>query len=185
VSFAAPGVPTKESARVVAETESPKALKVLPEAIPDELKARPQWVCWRYAMGSKNRWTKHPYNPCTGRKASSTDLLTWSSFDEVFEAYVAGDYDGVGFVFCSGDPYTGVDLDGCRDPKSGEVKPWAVEIVSSLGGYTELSPSGQGLHIVVKGKAPKALKLPYIEMYSIERFFTMTGHPTAVLGVAA
>ncbi len=170
---------------MVAETESPKALEVVPEGIPDELKARPQWVCWRYSLISKNRWTKHPYDPCTGQKASSTDLLTWSCFDEVFEAYATGGYDGVGFVFCSGDPYTGVDLDGCRDPESGEVKAWAAEIVSSLGGYTELSPSGKGLHIVVKGKAPKALKLPYIEMYSSERFFTMTGHAADVVEVAA
>jgi primase-polymerase (primpol)-like protein len=88
-------------------------------------------------------------------------------------------------MFCSGDPFTGMDLDGCRDPESGEVKVWAAEIVSSLGGYTELSPSGKGLHIIVKGKAPKALKLPYIEMYSIERFFTMTGHAAGVVEVAA
>ncbi len=170
---------------MIAETESPKALKVLPEGIPDELKARPQWVCWRYALDSKGRWTKHPYDPRTGRKASSTDLLTWSSFKDVLAAHRAGGYDGVGFMLCSGDPYTGVDLDDCRDSETGEVEAWAAKIVSFLGGYTELSPSGKGLHIIVKGKAPKALKLPYIEMYSIERFFTMSGHPADVVEVAA
>ncbi len=170
---------------MIAETESPKALKVLPEGIPDELKARPQWVCWRYALDSKGRWTKHPYDPRTGRKAKSTDLLTWSPFEDVLTAHKAGGYDGVGFMFCSGDPYTGVDLDGCRDPETGEVEAWAAEIVQYLDGYTELSPSGKGLHVIVKGKAPKALKLPHIEMYSIERFFTMSGHAAGVLEVVA
>ena len=166
---------------------APEALEVLPEGIPGELKKRPQWVCWRYALDSKGRFTKHPYNPRTGRMASHSDLMTWSRFETVFEAYEsgAGGYDGVGFVFCSGDPYTGVDLDGCRDPETGEVEAWAAEIVALLDSYTELSPSGKGLHIVVEGKVPKALKLPYIEMYSIERFFTMTGHSAGILEAAA
>ena len=166
---------------------APEALEVLPEGIPGELKKRPQWVCWRYALDSKGRWTKHPYNPRTGRKASSTDLMTWSRFETVFEAYEsgAGGYDGVGFVFCSGDPYTGVDLDGCRNPESGEVEAWAAEIVALLDSYTEVSVSGKGLHVIVKGKAPAPLKLPYIEMYSIERFFTMTGVAAGMLEAAS
>ena len=170
MSLIAPGGPTKE---------------VISEGIPDELKARPQWVCWRFALDSKKRWTKHPYNPRTGKMASHSELMTWSGFETVHEAYETGRYDGVGFIFCSGDPYTGVDLDGCRDPETGEVEVWAVEIVHYLDSYTELSPSGKGLHVIVKGKAPKALKLPYIEMYSIERFFTMSGHAAGVLEVAA
>lgn len=75
-----------------------------------------------------------------------------------------------------------MDLDKCRDPESGEVEPWATEIVNGLGSYTELSPSGEGLHIILKGKVPAPLKLDYIEMYSIERYFTISGH---VFGVEA
>jgi primase-polymerase (primpol)-like protein len=161
------------SGGLVVQESSPEALPVEPDGIPAELKRRPQWVNWRYAWDGK-KWTKHPYNPRTGRKASSTDLLTWSSFEDVLKA--AGGYDGVGFMFCSGDSYTGVDLDSCRNPSTGEIEAWAVEIVQDLDSFTEISPSGKGLHVIVKGKVPKALKLPYIEMYSIERFFTMTGH---------
>jgi len=174
---------------MVPKTESPKALKVVSEGIPDELKVRPQWVCWRYALDSKSKWTKHPYNPRTGRMASHSDLMTWSPFEIVLDAYddeSAVGYDGVGFVFCSGDPYTGVDLDACRDPETGEVEAWAAEIVQCLDSYTELSPSGRGLHIVVKGKVPAPLKRGGIEMYSVERYFTMSGHGGAgILGVAA
>lgn len=152
----------------------PKALSVEPEGIPEELKRRPQWVNWKFARNGK-KWTKHPYNPRTGRKASSTDLLTWSTFTEAFEGYSEKPYDGIGFMFCSGDPYTGVDLDGCIDPQTGEVKPWAVKIVEDLDSYTELSPSGTGIHIIARGKTPSPVKRDCIEIYSIERYFTMTG----------
>jgi primase-polymerase (primpol)-like protein len=102
--------------------------------------------------------------------------LTWSAFEEVCDAYEAGTYDGIGFVLCSGDPFTGIDLDGCRNPKSGEIASWAAEIVCCFGSYTELSPSGKGIHILVRAKAPGSLKRPRIEMYSTERYLTVTGH---------
>ena len=153
----------------------PQALQVREHSIPDALKIRPQWVNWRYALQSE-KWTKHPYNPRTGRKASSTDLLTWSAFNEVMEAYKAGAYDGIGFMLCSGDLLMGIDLDGCRDAEGGEVAEWAVGIVRYFDSYTELSPSGSGVHILVKGKAPAALKRPGLEMYSTERYLTVTGH---------
>jgi putative DNA primase/helicase len=155
-------------------TERPQAVRVRERGIPDALKVRPQWVNWRYALQGEN-WTKHPYDPRTGRKASSTDLPTWSSFGEVCGAYEAGNYDGIGFVLCSGDPFTGIDLDGCRDPESGEMATWAEEIVGWFDSYTELSPSGRGVHILVRGKAPGSLKRPQIEMYSTERYLTVTG----------
>ena len=150
-----------------------KTLPVLLENIPDELKVRPQWVVWK-AVGEKP--DKVPYSARTKRKASSTDLLTWSTFEDVLEAYEAGGYAGIGFVFSSGDPYAGVDLDRCRDPETGEIKRWAAEVVNGLDSYTELSPSGKGLHIIVEGKISKSLKRDQIEMYCTERFFTMTGH---------
>ena len=152
----------------------PEPLAVCPVGVPDEIKVCPQWVNWRYArVGGK--WTKHPYDPRSGRKASSTNLLTWSTFDEVLRAYESGDYDGVGFVFCSGDPYAGVDLDGCRDPETGEIELWASEIIGRLDSYTEVSPSGKGVHVIVRGKLPTSVKRRRVEMYATERYFTITG----------
>jgi putative DNA primase/helicase len=159
------------------EATGKKILPVLVENIPEELRVRPQWVVWK-AVGEKP--DKVPYSAKTGRKASSTDLMTWSTFEEVLGAYETSGYDGVGFVFSSGDPYAGVDLDHCRDPETGEIKRWAAEVVSGLDSYTELSPSGKGLHIIVKGKVPKSLNRDQIEMYCTERFFTMTGHVVEV-----
>ena len=157
--------------------QRPQALEVVAEAIPEALTIRPQWVCWRYALNEKYKWTKHPYNPQTGRRASHSDLLTWNAFEEVLEAYEAARYDGIGFVFCSGDPYAGIDLDGCRNPESGEIEPWAAQIVQTFDTYTELSPSGEGIHIIAKGSLPgRGGKRKYIEMYDMKRYFTFTGH---------
>jgi putative DNA primase/helicase len=154
-----------------------KMLPVKPENIPDELKVRPQWVVWK-AEGEKP--DKVPYSARTGRKASSTDLLTWSTFEEAIEAYEDGDCSGVGFVFCSGDPYTGIDLDDCVH-ENGEIAIWALEIVRYLDSYTELSVSGSGLHIIVRGDLPNRRK-DGVEAYSSKRFFTVTGHIVEVGG---
>jgi len=154
--------------------------RILPlrtENIPEELKARPQWVVW-HAVGEKP--DKVPYSAKTGRKASSTDLLTWSTFEEAVATYESGDYDGVGFVFCSGDPYTGIDLDNCVD-EDGEIALWALEIARYFDGYTELSATGSGLHIIVRGNVPNRRKGD-IEVYSSKRFFTVTGHVVEVGG---
>lgn len=151
-------------------------LPVRAESIPNELKTYRAWVLWKLTrVGDKP--TKHPYSVHTGRRASSTDSRTWGSFEEVLKAYEAGGYGGIGFVFSSGDPYCGVDLDAAVDPETGEVAGWAERIIEELDGYTELSPSGSGLHIIAKGRVPTGgNRRGSVEMYDQGRFFTVTGH---------
>ena len=158
------------------------------ENIPEQLTERPQWVCWRLEERDE-KLTKVPYTPGTRSRASSTDLMTWSTFEEALVAYETGPplYDGIGFVFCSADPFVGIDLDDCRDPKSGHIEPWALKIADRVQeGYVEASPSGTGVHIIVEGtvrdggRSRKKVHLNgevvgEIEMYSRGRFFTITG----------
>jgi len=148
------------------------------ENIPEKLTERPQWVCWRYEERD-DKPTKVPYTPSTLRRASSTDLMTWRTFSEALEAYERSEppYDGIGFMFCSADPLAGIDLDKCRDPESGAIAPWAQKIISDASeGYVEVSPSGTGVHIIVEGRVRDGgLRRGPIEMYSRERFFTVTG----------
>jgi putative DNA primase/helicase len=152
-------------------------LSVKVECIPEELKIRPQWVVWK-AVGDKP--DKVPYSVRTGRRASSTDLLTWSTFQEALEAYEHGEYAGLGFVFSSGDLYTGIDLDTCVGG-DGEIALWAQEIVRFFDSYTELSATGTGLHVIVRGEVPNRRK-DDVEVYSSKRFFTVTGHVVEVSG---
>lgn len=162
-------------------TRSPEVLPVRAECIPDELKTYRAWVLWKLEKRGRDV-TKVPYSP-RGGKADSTDSRTWGSFEEVLKVYEARGYDGVGFVFSTGDPYCGVDLDGAVDPETGEVAVWAQQIIEGLDGYTERSPSGEGIHIIVRGELPGGgnRKGP-LEMYDEKRFFTMTGR---VLGEAS
>lgn len=141
--------------------------------VPEELRAFPQWVDWR-GEESRGRIAKVPYDAATGRRASVADRRTWCSFEEAVRAFKSGNFDGVGFVFSESDPYTGVDLDRCRDPQTGELEEWARAIVDVLGGYAEISPSGRGVHVIVRGKVPTK-KGGRLEVYSTRRFFTVTG----------
>jgi primase-polymerase (primpol)-like protein len=85
--------------------------------------------------------------------------------------------DGVGFVFTTADPYTGIDLDHCRT-NEGDLEPWAAAIVERLHSFTEWSPSGEGLHILVKASLPECAgrRTSGIEIYSSGRYFTITGN---------
>jgi primase-polymerase (primpol)-like protein len=149
------------------------------ENIPKELKAKKRWVVWKFqAVG--DRQTKVPYIAfATDRRASSTDEETWSSFADARDAVGYGRADGIGFVL--GDGYVGIDLDACRDPKSGKRTAAADEILGGMKSYAEASPSGKGIHIIVKGVLPDGWRrLGPIEVYSEGRYFTMTGEQQGV-----
>ncbi|PGE64174.1 DNA primase [Bacillus wiedmannii] len=146
--------------------------------IPAELKNCPQWVLWRKEKRD-GKPTKVPYQ-VGGRKAQTDNRNTWSSFQEVMEVYQQGGYNGIGFVFSKDDPFVGVDVDKCV--VDGNLSELAQEIMNIVPSYTEYSPSGNGIHIIVKGKLPlrgpgTGKKVPSIglEVYRHSRYFTFTG----------
>ncbi len=152
------------------------AAAVVAENIPEQLTERPQWVCWRLEERD-GKQTKVPYIAGGVGRASSTDLLTWRTFEEALEDVKKGRRDGIGFVFSSADPFVGIDLDDCRDPETGAVEAWAQKLIDRVQeGYVEASPSGTGVHIIVEGTVRGGgMRKGKIEMYGRDRFFTMTG----------
>ena len=147
--------------------------------IPDELKQRRQWLCWRYEHRGGHP-TKLPVNSRTGSLAKTNDVSTWSSYDEALTAARDRGCDGVGFVFSRDDPYAGIDLDRCLDDH-GALGSEAQDIVDALATYAEMSPSGHGLHCIVRGEVPAGARKQAVlagqsvEVYSEGRFFCMTG----------
>jgi len=145
--------------------------------IPAELRELEQWVVWRSEERDGKR-TKVPYRPASpSTRANTTDPSTWGSYDAA--AGVTG-VDGIGFVFSEDDPYAGVDFDGCVDGE--DVEPHVANLMRQLDSYTELSPSGTGLHTIVKAKLNggrrRTSKTPWgaeFEHYDRGRFFCMTG----------
>jgi putative DNA primase/helicase len=102
--------------------------------------------------------------------------MTWGTFFEALEALETGRFSGIGFVFCGADLFAGVDLDKCRDPETGDLIPEARAVVDAFeGAYTEVSPSGTGVHIITRGKLPESGRRGWIEAYSQDRYFTVTG----------
>lgn len=92
--------------------QRPDPLTFDPGPVPDELRDRDQWVCWRYAWdGDRNEWTKIPINPSTGYVAKSTDSDTWTSFEgaTTYHDRPETDTDGVGFVVHDDDEIIGID----------------------------------------------------------------------------
>lgn len=151
------------------------------ESIPADMRAMPQWVLWKYEQREcGDKPTKVPYNPRNRRGASSTDQSTWGTFDEAIKAYYRGGFTGIGFMFASG--FFGIDIDGCRDPITGQIDPLALEIVREFASYTEISPSKKGLHIIGKGillgdGIKRTVCGLTIEIYSQARYFTVTADP--------
>src|SRR5262249_27517791 len=135
------------------QTARPKALSIIGEQIPEELKRLPQWVTWKYELRN-NKWTKPPYQVNGVDRASSTDAATWGEFKEAVKTYQNGRADGIGFVLSADDDFVGIDLDHVVNPETHKGKKWAVDIIQLLNSYSELSPSGQGIHILVKGSLP-------------------------------
>ncbi len=143
--------------------------------MPPEMRERHQWVSWR-PMPRGDKTLKLPLTPGTLRSARTTDPRTWGTFVEALADVEAGRATGVGFVFMREDPFFGIDLDKCVDPVTGLIEPWALAIVERFQSYTEISPSGTGLHIIGYGMGPdEGTRRDSIEYYPSARYFTMTG----------
>lgn len=148
-------------------------------SIPSELKALPQWILWR-AEKRNGKPTKVPYQ-VTGEMAQANNRRTWSTFATAVKFYLEGNYDGIGFVFSRQDNYIGIDIDKCV--VDGKPNTFATEIINTLDSYTEFSPSGKGIHIIIKGGLPQSVlgtgrksTKHGLEIYSYGRYFSFTGN---------
>ena len=135
--------------------------------IPEELRRLNQWVCTYEGSKIPMQATRH-------FPASSTNPDTWSSFEEAVEAVRDGYYDYIGFVF-NDNGIVGIDLDDAL--AHDRISQQAVDIFKACRSYTEVSKSGEGLHLFVKGDIPFKGKnnLAGVEIYKTARFFIMTG----------
>lgn len=146
----------------------------------DELKAIPQWVGWRFVTVD-GKPTKVPYVASNGRRANTAKPSTWQPFEAASASYKKAGHRGLGFVVTDHDPYCGIDIDKCRDLESGEIEPWAREIIDRIDSYTEITPSGTGVRVWLKArkqpgdKCSCALHGGKIEIYDRVRFFAVTG----------
>jgi|GEM_PF-5849158 len=138
--------------------------------IPDEMKKRPQW-----ALASKDKiplW----FDFETGKMspASSTDPATWADFKTVVRVAKERNL-GIGYVLSKDDPFTCIDLD-VKDDTPQECLDRHQAIIDYADSYTEVSRSGKGTHIWVKGKLDKGYRRDGVELYPHSRFIICTGN---------
>jgi len=143
----------------------------LEHTIPADLRATARWVAWRY-VERDGRATKVPICARTGEPASATDPTTWTDYAAAAR-YARAHGCGIGIMM--GDGIARVDLDDCVS-NTGDLAPWAREIVAELDSYTETSPSGHGVHVLMRGTLPGARRRRgKVEMYDRDRYLCVTG----------
>lgn len=147
--------------------------------IPTELKQLSNWVA---------RVDKIPVNPKTLYNAKANEPQSWGTFEQAVECIgkiskQGKPCNGVGFELKA--PYCGIDIDHCFNSETGEISKEALDIINIMDSYTEISPSGTGIHILYKNdgsthpewhKKKPIDSVQHLEMYQSDRYFTVTGN---------
>jgi hypothetical protein len=156
------------------DTYTPTRFAHHPENVPEELKADPaSWVCC-----DEDKVPLVATLSGAVYAASSTDPNTWRSYEDAYIAWLENEWSfvGVGRVIRAEEDLVGVDLDKCLDPESGELTPWATQVIERLDSYAEVSPSGTGVKVWVRAPSiTRAHVKPGLEVYPRGRYFTVTG----------
>jgi putative DNA primase/helicase len=167
-------------------------IELNPSGINEELRRSNRWVLWLlcdvFDNGKLRKDAKVPFNARTGQPASHSDPATWSEYEVALDAHnkklalhppdnIVKSHDTRGIGLVIGPPFFGIDIDDCRNPETGEIEAWAVEFLRELNSYTEVSPSGTGVHVWLHGEAPykEGHRKDGIEIYSCNRYLTVTG----------
>lgn len=173
------------------------------DRIPAALRDRAQWLVWRfvkkagaakpskmpyYANGHLRGWPNgQPPKGADGKRKPTPDQpqvdqgdprdrAELVSFDAALAALHDDRWAGLGFAFLPGDGLIGIDLDNVIDADTGAVQERAAGIIAACDSFTELSPSGRGVHIYCLGetKSHKSNEIG-VEMFCGRQFFTVTG----------
>ena len=141
--------------------------------------------------GKQDRWvnfvfqtregkiTKVPFSAVTGKNASSMKASDWTTFEEASKTKL-GKKGQLGIVFTEDKTLLGIDLDHCLNGLNIEhaEKEKIVQLIIEADTYTEISPSGTGLHLFLETEHPLELtanRHGNFEAYTGGRYFTFTG----------
>src|ERR1022692_3499389 len=142
--------------------------------VPDDLAELPRWAVWRMESSAKI-----PYRVGGGR-ASTTNPIHWGELDCARAALASRSFSGLAFAFFQEDGLVGIDLDDSLDAVENPKAGFRGMVQRFAYTYTEVSPSGHGLKIWVRGALPANMpkvkvESGGVEMYDHSRYFTFTG----------
>jgi len=139
------------------------------EAIPPEMLLEKRWVRFFLKPKEGGGTAKVPL-------ANHSDPNTWSTFNDAV-ASIENDQQGIGYCFLGGE-VQGLDIDHCRNTKTGVICNEAMLLLSRLSSWAEYSVSGQGIHVLFKGNVRgKELHETHIQFWNSKnspRFFALT-----------
>ena len=166
---------------VEANTSFDEKEKALRAAVPDEMKARPNWVVVKtWWNAEKGKYNKRPVN-CNsdkGEYAESDNPETWTTFDNALKYLKEKGGTTIAYALDGKDNVSCIDLDHCYD-ENGQPSALAKEVLSKCGKtYVEKSVSGNGLHIFGKTSGMDIRTFSKdgdLEFYQKEHFIAMTG----------
>lgn len=148
--------------------------------IPAELKQLKRWGVYKKIWKpERKKFTKIPIDPMTGNGGKTNDESTWTDFKTALAAVSRLNLDGLAFYFKP--PYIGIDVDNVADDieefTHGDTDNIVSDFMKHTNSYSEISLSGKGLHIIVKGTINgEKRRHKNCEMYEDGRFFAMTGN---------
>ena len=161
-------------------------LPLVMAGVPRELRAL-GWVGWRAEPTAKGKPKKPAYQIAAPREfAANNNPEHWRNEGDVREVQLFAPelFTGFGVALMREARLAFIDLDDVRDPDTGAIKPWAMRMVEIFDSWTEISASGTGLHIFVRGRLPGSGLNNFLdgdpdaklEVYSEGRFAYLTGH---------
>lgn len=136
--------------------------------IPEPIASGTRWINWT-GRKVKGRTEKIPISPKTGRAIDPTERSNGTRLSLAVKRAPRR----LGLLI--NPTLVAIDLDLAVSEGTRQVEPWAMKIVERVNSYTEISPSGLGLHILAMGAIPSNRKKPRVEMYHDCRFMTFTG----------
>lgn len=151
----------------------PKPLLSAPKPLHD----LPGWLLWRF----EREGLKVPYyvngNRRHGVNGKPEDRRQLTTFEIARAAALRGGYNGIGFATLPEFNITALDFDHCAT--EGLVRPEVLALITE--GYSEFSPSGNGVRAFVQGqlgnRKSSAKKHGFgFETFSTKGWVTVTGH---------
>ncbi|MGC8585799.1 MAG: hypothetical protein ACP5L4_06800, partial [Thermoplasmata archaeon] len=145
------------------------------DKIPQELKKYK-----RFVLFDRNKAPKTIYNT----NAKANDQNTWNTIDECYKAWLNNPNKFLGIGFELGEleenkVLAGIDIDHIIDDNGNIIDPSFEILIEKIDSYTEISPSGKGIHILFYlNKIMDSIKnnIEHFEFYSQGRYFTLTGN---------
>jgi hypothetical protein len=106
-------------------------------------------------------------------RASSRNPNHWKSFERALEVLENSDASGIGYAFSENDPFAVADFDDAL--VDGAMEPKIAALLEELDTYTEVSVSGNGLHVICEAEVGGGAAIPGYEIYDRGRYIAMTG----------